>query len=47
MRIEGGRVTSATDAELFRLYLEREYDDVMSFNEYRLRMREAGCEEEA
>ena len=43
MKIENGKIVSATEEELFRLYLDRGMDDAMSFAEYRFRMGLAGC----
>ena len=46
MKVERGKIVSATEEELFSLYLERGMDDVMDFNEYKQRMKNAGCEVE-
>lgn len=46
MRIENGKIVSATEQELFCLYLDRGFDDVMDFHEYKERMEKAGCEVE-
>ena len=46
MKVENGKIVSATEEELFSLYLEREMDDVMDFHEYKRRMKNAGCEVE-
>lgn len=46
MKIENGKIVSATENELFRLYLDRGYDDCMDFHEYKARMQKAGCEVE-
>ena len=44
MKIVDGKIVEATENELFRLYLEREMDDAISFTEYVVRMQKAGCE---
>ena len=44
MKVVKGKVVEATENELFRLYLDREMDDVMDFHEYKARMKEAGCD---
>lgn len=46
MKVESGKIVSATEEELFSLYLERGMDDVMDFYEYKRRMKNAGCEVE-
>lgn len=46
MRTENGKIVSATEDELFSLYLDRGMDDVMDFHEYKRRMEAAGCEVE-
>ena len=46
MKKENGKIISATEDELFSLYLDRGYDECMDFHEYKARMREAGCEVE-
>ena len=43
MRIENGKIVELTEDELFNLYLKREMDDIMDFNEYKRRMKHAGC----
>ena len=43
MKIEDGLIVEITENELFSLYLEKGYDDVMSFNEYMGRMEASGC----
>ena len=43
MKIDGGKITEATEDELFSLYLDREMDDIMDFREYKARMEWAGC----
>lgn len=44
MKIVDGKIVEATENELFRLYLDREMDDALSFTEYVVRMQNAGCE---
>jgi hypothetical protein len=43
MKVENKKIVEITEAELFSLYLERNMDDIMDFNEYRYRMEKAGC----
>ena len=43
MKVEDGKIVEITNNELFSLYLSREMDDLMDFNEYVYRMKEAGC----
>lgn len=43
MKIENGKIVELTDSELLRLYLLRNFDDLMDFREYRYRMERAGC----
>ena len=43
MVIKDDKIIEITKAELFSLYLDRNMDDVMDFNEYRDRMEKAGC----
>lgn len=43
MKIVDGKIVEATENELFRLYLEREMEDALSFAEYVMRMQDAGC----
>ena len=44
MKVVNGRIVSATEEELFRLYIDRGMDDCMDFHEYKYRMQKAGCE---
>jgi hypothetical protein len=46
MRTKSGKIVFATESELLSLYLDRGYDECMDFEEYKLRMMEAGCEVE-
>ena len=43
MKIEHNKIVAATEDELFDLYLRRGMDDIMDFNEYKMRMKHAGC----
>lgn len=43
MKIENEKIVEITENELFKLYLDREMDDIMDFNEYKWRMEKAGC----
>jgi hypothetical protein len=43
MTIENNKIIEATENELFDLYLKREMDDIMDFNEYKIQMEKAGC----
>lgn len=43
MKIKSGKIVEITESELFNLYLEREMDDIMDFNEYKRRMKDSGC----
>ena len=43
MVLESGRITEITDDELYELYLRRGMDELMDFNEYKRRMRQAGA----
>lgn len=42
MTTKDGIITSATENELYRLYVRRGYDMAMSFSEYLMRMSIAG-----
>ena len=42
MKIENGKIVEATENELFEYYLNRGYDDVMSFSDFLWSMRKAG-----
>ena len=44
MKVENGKIVQATESELFLTYLRREYDDIMSFPEYKRRCIEQGTE---
>lgn len=43
MKIENGKIVELTEDELFDLYLKREMNDVMGFNEYKTQMKNTGC----
>ena len=44
MTVKDGKIVKATEAELFEVYLKREYDDIMSFTDYKRRCAELGTE---
>ena len=44
MTVKDNKIVKATEDELFALYLERNLDDIMSFNEYLYSMRKAGVD---
>lgn len=43
MKIENGKIIEATEDELFHKYIEEDWDDCMSFTEYKYLMEKAGC----
>ena len=43
MKVVNNKIVEITESELFRLYLNRNMDEVMDFNEYKVRMKNAGC----
>lgn len=43
MKIEDGLIVEISENELFSLYLDRGFDNVMDFNEYKVRMEASGC----
>ena len=43
MKIENGKIVAATEEELIDLYLKREIDCIMDFNEYKMQMIKSGC----
>lgn len=43
MTITNNKITEITDDELYELYLRRGMDELMDFNEYKRRMRQAGA----
>jgi hypothetical protein len=44
LTVNNGKITSATEDELFREYLRRGMDDCMDFHEYINRMIDCGVE---
>lgn len=44
MVIKEGKISKATEDELFAHYLKRGFDDIMSFEEYKNRCIELGVE---
>ena len=43
MKIVNGKIVEATENELYEEYLRREWDLIMSFNDYKTAMKSAGC----
>lgn len=43
MKVTNGKIVEITESELFNLYLNRGIDDIMDFNEYSRRIKNAGC----
>ena len=43
MKTTDGKIVEITDKELFRVYLSREIDEVMSYREFKDRFKELGC----
>ena len=43
MKTENGKIVEATESELYSIYLERNYDEFMSFIDYKLFMETHGC----
>lgn len=43
MKVENGLIVEITENELFSLYLDKGYDNVMSFSEYKTLMELSGC----
>lgn len=43
MKIVNGKIVEATENELYEEYLRREWDLIMSFNDYKAAMQSAGC----
>lgn len=44
MVIKDGKIFKATEEELFGYYLERDFDDIMSFADYKNRCAELGTQ---
>ncbi|MCR5336654.1 MAG: hypothetical protein K6E42_08935 [Synergistes sp.] len=42
MKVENGKITECTEAELYDYYLSRGYDDLFEFAEYKAACRRAG-----
>lgn len=42
MKLDGSKIIEATENELFDLWLKSGYCDIMSFNIYLLKMKNAG-----
>lgn len=42
MKVIDGKIVEVTEQELYGLYLERSFDLIMDFKEYRFRMEECG-----
>ena len=42
MTITNNKITEITDDDLYALYLRRGMDELMDFNEYKSRVRQAG-----
>ena len=42
MTIHNNKIVEATESELFSVYLEREYDEIMSFPDYVLACKRNG-----
>lgn len=40
---KNGKIVEITEQELLDLYLKKEMDNIMSFQEYKFRFEEAGC----
>ena len=43
MKVSEGKIVEITEQELYALYIDRRMDAMMSFEEYRWHMSEAGC----
>lgn len=43
MKIENGKIVEATENEMFSIYLDRGFDNVMDFHEFLYRIKKAGC----
>jgi hypothetical protein len=42
MKVKNGKIAEATEAELFEVYVNRGFDDIMSFTDYKRRCVELG-----
>ena len=43
MKIENGKISEATESELYDMYFEGDIDGIMDFEEYKHKMRNLGC----
>lgn len=43
MKIDNGKIVEATTMELYKRYLQEDYDSFMTFMEYMWRMENSGC----
>ena len=43
MKIDNGKIVEATENELYKVYLDRGMDDIVSFTEYKVMMQGADC----
>jgi len=43
MKIEGGLIVEISEEELMRYYLDRDMDEIMSFNDYKNGFIRCGC----
>ena len=44
MRVENGKIIQATETELFTFYLNKSFDDIIPFEEFKRRCIEQGTE---
>lgn len=44
MKVRNDKIVEITDKELFQLYLDREMDDIMSYDDYKQAFINSGCE---
>lgn len=42
MKIENNKIIEATEGELYKFWLDREYDDIMDFVSFLRKMKELG-----
>ena len=42
MKVKNGKITEATEDELFEVYLKRGFDDIMSFYDYKAQCMRLG-----
>ena len=43
MKVRNDKIVEITDKELFQLYLDREMDDIMSYDDYKKAFINLGC----